>query len=290
MMRTARLWVIVGMLAGPAAASPRLPELQSRSAVVIDAASGDELYAKQADSVRPIASTTKIFVALVVRAHGIDLDGWTEITRADAYAARGGSRTRLGVGERFTNRDLLRAMLMASDNRAPTALARAAGLDADQLVVEMNEVAKRLGLAHTRFTDPNGLRGNVSTARELALALHAALADDVLRSIMGDDFQIVVAKGGHTRIEYTSTNQPLVAKKWDVIGGKTGYTDAAGYCYITEARIDGRELLMAFMHADDKLARFTDFDRVATWLDRGGMPPAAKPHAAQGQARVASDD
>lgn len=287
MMRSPCLWVIVGMLFAPITARAQLPDLHSRSAVVIDPASGDELYAKHADDVRPIASTTKIFVALAVRDHGLDLDGWTAISKGDAWAARGGSRTRLDVGDRFTNRDLLRAMLVASDNRAPTALARAAGMDPDQLVAAMNKVAKHLGLAHTRFTDPNGLRGNVSTARELALALHAALADDVLASIMAEREAVVVGKGGRPHIDYTSTNEPLREKAWDVIGGKTGYTDSAGYCFVTEARIAGREVVMAFLHADGKHERFADFDRVASWLDR---EPAVKEHPTRGRSRVAAGD
>jgi serine-type D-Ala-D-Ala endopeptidase (penicillin-binding protein 7) len=287
MMRSLCLWVIVGALAAPAAAAPKLPGLHSRSAVVLDPATGTEILAKHADDVRPIASTTKIFVALAVREHAIDLDAWTEITRADAYAARGGSRTRLDVGDRFTNRDLLRAMLIASDNRAPTALARAAGMDPDHLIAAMNAIAKRLHLAHTRFDDPNGLRGNVSTARELAIALHEVLADDVLRAIMAEPTAEVVGKGGRPRIEYLSTNQPLRASTWDVIGGKTGYTDAAGYCYVTAARIAGREVVMAFLHSDGKLERFADFDRVADWLAR---EPAAKQHPAQATSRVAAGE
>jgi D-alanyl-D-alanine endopeptidase (penicillin-binding protein 7) len=291
MMRCLCLWVIVGAVvapAAPAAAAPRLPELRSKAAVAIDPATGDELLAKHADEVLPIASTTKIFVALAVRAHDLDLDAWTAITKADAYAARGGSRTRLDVGERFTNRDLLRAMLIASDNRAPTALGRAAGLDDDQLVAAMNAVAKRLHLAHTHFTDPNGLRGNVSTPRELALALHAALADDVLREIMGEDGAEVVGKSGRPRIEYRNTNQPLIARRWDVIGGKTGYTDAAGYCFVTAARIDGREVVLAFLHADGKLARFADFDRVAAWLDHHEADHEPEQHPARGRSRIAT--
>ena len=113
---------------------------------------------------------------------------------------RGGARTRLDVGDRFRNQDLLRAMLMASDNRAPTALGRAAGMTPDELVAAMNRIAKRPAPASsTKFTDPTGLHGNVSTAREMALALRTALEDDVLREIMGDRFEIVVAKGGYAR-------------------------------------------------------------------------------------------
>ena len=277
MMRPFALWVIVGALAGPARADD-LPDVKSRSVVVIDAATGAAIFDKDADEIRAIASTTKIFVALAVRKKGLDLDGWTAITKADATAARGGSRTRLDVGEQFRNRDLLAAMLVASDNRAPTALGRAAGLDADGLVAEMNAVADDLHLTRTKFTDPTGLRGNVSTAREMALALRAALDDDVLREIMGDVYREVVAKGRRRGIGYGTTNQPLAAKKYDVIGGKTGYTTAAGYCYVTAARFADRELVMAFLGADGKQTRFADFNRVAAWLDRGA--PGAKVHPA----------
>lgn len=283
---------MLAALAGAAHADPgELPDVHSKAAIVLDADSGAEVYGKNADTVRAIASTTKIFVAMAVRAKGLDLDAYTEITKADARSAKGGSRTRLDVGEKFTNRDLLRAMLMASDNRAPTALGRAAGMSPDELVAEMNDVADRLHLKRTKFTDPTGLRGNVSTAREMALALHAALADDVLREIMGDDYTVVESKGGYSKIHYGTTNQPLAAKKWDVIGGKTGYTEAAGYCYITAARIDSRELVMAFLGADGKQTRFADFDRVARWVDHGA--PGAKvetkrPHRAHPKLDVAA--
>ncbi len=279
-MRHLAAAVVVGVLGGvlvrPTFADD-LPDVRSKAVVVLDAKTGVEIFSKDADDVRPIASTTKIFVAMAVRKRNLDLDGWTEITKVDAKEARGGARTRLDVGEKFKNRDLLRAMLMASDNRAPTALGRGAGLDPDELVAAMNKLAKDLKLSHTKFTSPSGLHGNVSTAREMAIALAAALDDRVLRDIMGDEFETVVSKG-HSRIGYGTTNVPLVTKKYDVVGGKTGYTKPAGYCYITGARIDSREVVMAFLGADGKGTRFADFNRVAAWLDRGapGSKIAAK--------------
>lgn len=273
MMRTIALWVIVGAVARTGHAD-ELPAVKSRSAVVIDADTGAQIYAKDADEIRAIASTTKIFVALAVRKKLIDLGGWTAITMGDAHQARGGARTRLEVGELYGNRDLLVAMLVASDNRAPTALGRAAGLDPDELVAAMNDVARDLHLTRTKLTDPTGLRGNVSTARELALALRAALADDVLREIMSERYAEVVAKGRRRGIGYGTTNQPLVARRYDVIGGKTGYTTAAGYCYVTGARFAGHELVLAFLGADAKQTRFGDFNRVAAWLE-AGAPGAA---------------
>jgi D-alanyl-D-alanine endopeptidase (penicillin-binding protein 7) len=246
---------------------------------VLDVTSGDELFAKDADEIRAIASTTKIFVAMAVRKQ-LDLDGWTEITKVDAHYAAGGARTRLDIGQKFRNKDLLRAMLIASDNRAPTALGRAAGLSPDDLVAAMNDVAHRLHLKHTRFTDPTGLNGNVSTAREMAIALRAVLADDVLRAIMRQDSADVVSKDRYAKIHYGSTNQPLVVGKWDVIGGKTGYTHAAGYCFVTGAKFDDREVVMAFLGASGKLTRFADFNRVAAWLDHRRGPATADATAA----------
>jgi D-alanyl-D-alanine endopeptidase (penicillin-binding protein 7) len=273
-MRSLVVWGAMSLLFMGTTWADDLPEVKSRAAVVLDAASGAEIFGKDADQIRPIASTTKIFVAMAVRKKGLPLDGWTEITKGDARSARGGARTRLDVGKSFRNKDLLRAMLMASDNRAPTALGRAAGMDPDQLVRAMNKVAKDLHLKRTKFTDPSGLRGNVSTAREMALALRAALEDDVLREIMHEDYAQVISKDRYAKIDYGNTNQPLIAKRFDVIGGKTGYTTPAGYCFITGAKFDNREVVMAFLGADGKLTRFADFNRVAAWIERGA--PGAK--------------
>jgi D-alanyl-D-alanine endopeptidase (penicillin-binding protein 7) len=263
----------LGVSAGASAGQGDLPDVHSRAAAVIDLDTGAEVFTKGADDSRAIASTTKIFVALAVRKKGLDLDGWTEITRADVDAARGGAKTRLDRGQSFRNIDLLRAMLMASDNRAPTALGRAAGLDPKQLIAAMNSVAKDLGLKKTRFTDTSGLHGNVSTAREMALALRAALADDVIRAVMGTDSVIVKSRSGYEKIRYGNTDQAL-GSKWKVLGGKTGYTESAGYCFIVGAEIAGRPLVMAFLGADGKATRFADFSRVADWIDRGA--PGAK--------------
>lgn len=267
--------VACSVCAGAAAHAESLPDLSSRAVVVLDAATGAEVYGRGADEVRPIASTTKIFVAMVVRRRGIDLDRWTAITRTDVTAALGGARTRLDLGEAFTNRDLLRAMLIASDNRAPTALGRAVGLDPPALVAAMNRLARELGLKQTRFVDPSGLRGNRSTAREMALALRAALADPVLRGIMSTADATVVSKDRSARIAYHTTNQPLAAQRYRITGGKTGYTSAAGYCFITGAELGGRPVVLAFLGAEGKHARFGDFNRIAAWLEAGAR--AARP-------------
>jgi D-alanyl-D-alanine endopeptidase (penicillin-binding protein 7) len=266
---TALVW-----LAALPARAEDLPAVRSETAVVLDARTGAEVYAKDADDVRAIASTTKIFVALAVRKAGIALDDWTEITQDDVKAARGGAKTRLDRGQTFQNIDLLRAMLMASDNRAPSALGRAVGLDKDGLVDAMNDVAKDLGLEHTKFTDVNGLRGNVSSARDMAMALRAVLDDEVLAEILATDYVKITSKSGYAKLDYGTTDQALRSKKWNVLGGKTGYTKKAGYCFVVGADIQDHTYVMAFLGGDGKQTRFADFDRVATWIDQGA--PASK--------------
>ncbi|MEZ4365578.1 MAG: serine hydrolase [Kofleriaceae bacterium] len=269
------------------------PEVRSKAAIVLDAKTGVELYAKDADEVRAIASTTKIFVAMAVRRAKVPLESYTEITRADVKAAIGGARTRLDVGQSFRNIDLLRAMLISSDNRAPTAVARGAGMSPKELIAAMNALAKELGLRKTRFTDTSGLRGNVSTAREMALALRAALADPVLAEIMGTDSIMVRSRSGYAKLVYANTNQPLRARRFKVSGGKTGYTRAAGYCFITGAELAGREVMVAILGADGKQTRFADFDRLAAWVEAGApgskatvSPPAAAEAKGKGTAKA----
>jgi D-alanyl-D-alanine endopeptidase (penicillin-binding protein 7) len=285
-MRTLVFCAVFGVLASRSARADTLPDVQSRSAVVLDAETGAEIFGKDADEIRPIASTTKIFVALAVRKK-LDLDGWTEIAKVDARFAAGGARTRLDIGQKFRNKDLLRAMLIASDNRAPTALARAAGMTPDELIDAMNAVVKALHLKRTKLTDPTGLRGNTSTAREMALALRAALEDDVLTQVLRQDSAEVVSQDHYARIHYVSTNQPLVTGRWDVTGGKTGYTKPAGYCFITGARFDHHTVVMAFLGAGGKLTRFDDFNRVAAWIDHGAPGGKAGKLAVQRPSKAA---
>lgn len=260
----------------PALTEDGQPNVRSVAAIAVDADTGKIVYAKNPDAVRAIASTGKIFVAMVARRKNLDLNALTEITKVDAKYAKGGSRTRLVVGHKFRNQDLLRAMLISSDNRAPTALGRAVGLAPEELIAELNKLAKELGLKKTRFTDPSGLNGNSSTAREMSTALGKAMEDPLLAEIMATKDTTVrsVAARPH-RIHYRNTNRPLHRSRHEVLGGKTGYTTPAGYCLLIEARVNGRRLHMAFLGAKEKLTRFGDFGRVAKWV-RGKSPdPAA---------------
>lgn len=252
-----------------------LPNVQSPSAIAVDLKTGEVLYERNADEVREMASTGKIFVAMVARQREIDLAATTEITTTDAEFSRGGARTRLATGYAFTNHDLLRAMLVASDNRAPSALGRAVGLAPDELLRAMNELAATLGLSHTKFVDPPGIRGNESTAREMSIAFRAAMLDGVIAEILATEvIEIESVMPRRRVIRYANTNKSLRSGRYQVLGGKTGYNDRAGYCLLIAARVDGRDIAFVFLGSPYRLTRYGDFNRVVGWLLDGAPRPA----------------
>lgn len=252
-------------LSGVAQAEPLA--LESPSVVVLDG-TGSEALAKHADDLRPIASMTKIFAAMVVRKRKLDLEGWTEITDDDAAAGEGGASTALLRRESFRNVDLLHAMLLVSDNRVPTALARAVGLSPAELLTEMNALARTLGLEHTRFEDVTGILGNRSTAREMAIAMRKTLEDPVLARIMRTRYARIRSRSEAVTIDYKSTVKPLWSKAHRVRAGKTGTTEGAGHCMLITADVDGVTYTMAFLGGTSANSRFLDFAKVARWLEQ----------------------
>ncbi len=268
----------------PALTADGKPNIRSESAYVVDVTNGRLLFAKNADEVREIASTGKIFVAMVVLARGLDLSARTVITEGDRLAATGGARSRLAEGMAFTNQEIMGAMLIGSDNRAATALGRAVGLSPAKLVDAMGELADDLGLSKTSFGDPSGLTGNFSTAREMSQALAKAMTNPVIsRFLSAKRFEVRLPTPirGQKVVVYYNTNE-LLHREPEIVGGKTGFNTAAGYCLLVAARavaagsgessktglpIAASPALTAiFLGADGKKTRFADYRRLRQWL------------------------
>jgi D-alanyl-D-alanine endopeptidase (penicillin-binding protein 7) len=264
-----------------------LPNIQAAASVVVDLERGTTLYEKNPDAVRPIASISKLMAMMVVLdrrlgtsgERALDLDSKTVITETDARLTTRGAKSRLLVGMALTNRDLLHAALMASDNRAVLALGRAVGLSPPALAAEMTAKARSLGLSKTEFHDPTGLDyRNVSTPREVVKMLAAALKEPLISQIARTaHFVAHSLPPRRDTIEYTNTDQLLRTSRHRVLGGKTGYNDRAGYCLVVAARVPAgtgpngerreREVAMAFLGEEGELTRFADFGRAAQWLE-----------------------
>jgi D-alanyl-D-alanine carboxypeptidase len=242
-----------------------LPNVQAQGALVIDD-SGRELYARRPDGERPIASISKLAAALVVADRGLDLEGLSTINRTDIEVARGGARSRLAGAMTLSNRDLLHAALMGSDNRAIPALGRAVRLSPPQLAAAMTAKARALGLKHTRFREATGLSSeNVSTPRETIALLRAVTKHPVLGPITGR-IEYDAHPVGRSPVRYVNTYRPAVRGNVEVLGGKTGYNDDARYCLVIATRIGGQTYYMSFLGNEGKLTRFGDVARVADWI------------------------
>jgi len=243
-----------------------LPNVQALGALVVDLESGQEIFSRKPDQPRAIASISKLAAAMAIMDRGLDLDALTTMKKIDLEVARGGAPSRLPEGMTLSNRDLLHAAMLGSDNRAVSALGRAAGMNATQLSEAMNKKVAKLGLKQTRFRDPTGLAlENVSTPRESIAMLRAAMAHPtlgpILRRLEYDAHPVARAP-----IRYVNTHRPAHRANTDVLGGKTGYNNEARYCLVLAAKVDGRSYGMAFLGTEGKMTRFGDVARVADWL------------------------
>ena len=249
-----------------AAMKGNLPNVLSLGALVIDLDTGHELFARKPDMPRSIASLSKLAATLTVMDRSPDLEGLTTIKKLDVDVAKGGAKSRLLEGLTLSNRDLLHAALLGSDNRAVSALGRAVGLGTSQFTVAMNRKVASLGLRSTRFREPTGLSAdNQSTPRETIVMLKAAMAHPVLGPILrrGEYDAHPVSK---PPIHYINTHRPAARANVQVLGGKTGYNDSARYCLVIAARIGERNYGMAFLGTEGDRTRFGDVARVADWI------------------------
>jgi len=241
------------------------PNVQARASLVLDE-SGTQIYARNPDTERPIASISKLAAVLVVMDKGLELEGLSTINKTDAEVAKGGAKSRLLEGMTLSNRDLLHAAMLGSDNRAIPALGRAVKLTPSQLAAAMNAKAKQLGLKNTHFREPTGLSvENVSTPREVIAMLKKVIAHPVLGPITHRP-EYDAHPVGKPPIKYINTDRRAARGNVQLLGGKTGYNDFARYCLVVATKVDGRTIYMSFLGDEGELTRFGDVARVADWI------------------------
>lgn len=243
------------------------PLLTSRSFAVIDAATHETLVARDADSPRPIASLTKLMSVMVYLDMAPDLTEVVEMQAEDRRGARP-AHTRLQAGWKLTAYDLVHAALIASENPAVEALARSTGLTRAEFVSMMNRKAQSIGMQHSIFFDCSGLdANNAATANDVARMLDAAGKYPLIHQVATlSDYEATVLNTSK-KLHYVNSNRLARYGNLDVIAGKTGYISDAGFCLTLSARVGGRELLMVFLNAPSKAARFADAARAASWVE-----------------------
>lgn len=222
--------------------------LSAQSAVLIDARDGRVLYEKNADTPRPMASTTKIMTA-VVALESCDVNEIIEI--ADEAVGVEGSSIYLQKGERMTLLELLYALLLQSANDAAVAIAVGVGGSVGNFADMMNEKATSLGLTSTHFENPNGLDadGHVTTAHELALLTAYALKNPIFAEIVATYKRKISGPDGTVRLV---VNHNKLLNMYDgCVGVKTGFTKKSGRCLVSAACRESLTLVSVTLSAPD---------------------------------------
>lgn len=241
------------------------PGLRSASALVLDS-DGRVIYGKDTDSVRPIASITKLMTAMVILDAGLDLEEPITITREDRDLIRL-TGSRLGFGATLTRREMLLLALMSSENRAAHALGRSYPGGLETFVQAMNLKAEALGMRNSQFADPAGLHGdNLSTARDLALMVRAAEGYPLITQASTTAGIAVRPWAGRGPLNYSNTNRLLKNQSWDIALSKTGYLDEAGRCLVMQAIIQGEPVSIVLLNSFGKLTPFGDSNRLRKWM------------------------
>lgn len=241
------------------------PDLRSASAIVLDS-EGNIIFGKDVDTVRSIASITKLMTAMVVLDAQLDLDEQLTITSADRDLIRM-TGSRLAVGATLTRRELLLLALMSSENRAATALGRTYPGGMDAFVAKMNEKARSLGMNSSRFSDPAGLHTeNLSTASDLARMIAAAKTYPLITQSTTTLKQEVRPFSRRGPLNFANTNRLLKNADWDIELSKTGYIHEAGRCLVMRANIEGEEISIVLLNSFGKLTPYGDSNRLRKWM------------------------
>lgn len=252
---------------------PHKLSLRSAAAIVQDAESGEILFDKNARTVTPIASITKLMTAMVVLDSGLDLNQEITISRDDMDALRG-THSRLKPGASLSRDELLRLALMASENRAAAALGRTYSGGFEAFRSAMNHKAQMLGMNDTHFDDATGLSsGNVASAEDLVKLVRAAYRYERIRDYTTTTGAEVEVSGRH--LSYRNTNRLVANENWTIGLSKTGFTNDAGRCLVLQAELAGRKVIIVLLDSWGRLTRIGDANRIKAWLEAKARPENA---------------
>lgn len=224
--------------------------VNAKSAILMEASTGEILYASNATEALAPASVTKVMTLLLVaealRDGRVKADD--SITVSENAASMGGSQVFLGEGESFTVEELLKSTVIASANDAAVALAEYIAGSEAHFVSLMNKRASELGMKSTNFENCTGLddttTNHVTSAYDIAIMSRELIKHDIIRKY-SNVWQDEIRNG---EFILTNTNR-LVRYYQGCTGLKTGSTDKAGFCVSATAERDGMHLITVIMGA-----------------------------------------
>ena len=242
-----------------------VPEIKAKSAILIEASTGDIIYKKDEDLKLPPASITKIMTMLLIieAIENKKVSFYDKVTASEHAASMGGSQIWLEVGETMTVHDLLKAVAVGSANDASVALAEHIAGSEEGFVSMMNQRAKELGMKNTNFANACGLDDDnlYTTAKDVAIMSRELISHDVIKQYT----TIWMDTVRNETVQLVNTNK-LVRFYRGATGLKTGTTNGAGCCLSATAKRDGMELIAVIMGAESSNERFSNAKKL---LDYG---------------------
>ena len=279
------LGAVLGLMVGPASGqegwgSFSQPDVAARAAVLMNADTGEILFAKEPHLRLPPASTTKVLTALLTMER---LDPNSRVQASPQAASTAPSRIGLRAGETASTQDLLYGLLLKSGNDAAETLAEAAGGSVYGFADLMNAKAWQIGARDSHFMNPHGLpdEEHYSTAYDMALifrhAMNYAMFSDIVRT-RSATLRIDSGQGpyGDSRLVQVVNHNRLLSSYEGTRGGKTGFTLKARRCFVGEVDRGGTRLIVSIMNSPNSGTLWQD---ARTLLDYGfarsgvGTPP-----------------
>lgn len=247
-------------------------QLYAKSAILIEASTGEAIFEKNADDVMYPASTTKILTILLGVMMG-DMNQTVYLTETDMQGIEVGvdADMDLEVGESINFKDLLYGTFIRSANEGANLIAESVAGNIPAFVDMMNEAAALYGCTSTNFVNPNGLHddNHYTTARDMAKIAQAAMQNDTFRDIAKSYTYALPKSNLHRARVLTHSSRRFFNPSLEdneyyypyAIGIKTGYTSRAGYCFVGAAERDGVELISVVFYTTDA-GRWTDTQKL----------------------------
>ena len=256
------------------------PEVAARAVVLMNANTGEILFAKEPHLRLPPASTTKVLTALVAMEH---LDPNARVQASAQAASTVPSRIGLHAGEMASTHDLLYGLMLKSGNDAAETLAEAAGGSVYGFASLMNSKAWSLGARNSHFMNPHGLpdEDHYSTAYDLALIFRHAMNYPMFTDIVRTRSAVLRIDSGQgpyndSRLVPVMNHNRLLATYEGARGGKTGFTLKARRCFVGEVDRGGVRLIVSLLGSPSSGTLWQD---AHTLLDYGfaryGLAPPA---------------
>ncbi len=219
------------------------------SACIINAVTGETVFAKNIDERRPMASTTKIMTAIVA----LERCKMDEVVSVSASAGRQeGSAAYIYEGDNIYMKDVLYGLMLNSGNDAALAIAEHIGGSAEGFAAIMNEKAREIGMNNTHFMNPSGLDDpeHYTTAKDLAMLAKYAMSNQNFREIVSSKkYQTKLINSD--KVLYFSNHNKMLTLYDGATGIKTGYTKKTGRCLVSSAMRDDMEFIAVTLGAPD---------------------------------------